>query len=232
MYPGLTHGAAELIEAFGTEEQKHMYLANMYSGKWGGTMCLNEPDAGSDVGALKTKAVRKSDGTYKISGQKIFISSGDNDYYENMIHPVLARIEGDPPGTKGISIFIVPKYRVNADGSLGEFNDVNCAGIEHKMGIKGSATCTLSFGDNNNCIGWLLGEERKGMKIMFKMMNYARMGVGIQAHSTSSAAYMNAATYSKNRVQGAHVTQMLNPEAKGVTIINHPDVKRMLMWMK
>ncbi len=232
MYPGLTHGAAELIEAFGTEEQKHMYLANMYSGKWGGTMCLTEPDAGSDVGALKTKAVRQPDGTFKIYGQKIFISSGDNDYYENMIHPVLARIEGDPPGTKGISIFIVPKYRVNPDGSLGEFNDVTCAGIEHKMGIKGSATCTLSFGDNNNCIGWLLGQERQGMKIMFKMMNYARMGVGLQAHGCASAAYMHAVTYCKNRVQGVHVTQMLNPEAKGVTIINHPDVKRMLLWMK
>jgi len=232
MYPGLTHGAAELIEVFGTQEQKEAYLAKMYDGSWGGTMCLTEPDAGSDVGALKTKAVRQDDGTYKIVGQKIFISSGDNDYYENMIHPVLARIEGDPPGTKGISIFIVPKYLVNEDGSNGEFNDVSCAGIEHKMGIKGSATCTLSFGDNGNCTGYLLGEERKGMKIMFKMMNYARMGVGLQGHATSSAAYMHAVTYARNRIQGVHVTQMLNPEAKGVTIVNHPDIKRMLLLMK
>ena len=232
MYPGLTHGAAELIEVFGTQEQKETYLEKMYLGQWGGTMCLTEPDAGSDVGALKTKAVRQDDGTYKIVGQKIFISSGDNDYYENMIHPVLARIEGDPPGTKGISIFIVPKYLVNEDGSNGEYNDVACAGIEHKMGIKGSATCTLSFGDNGNCTGYLLGEERKGMKIMFKMMNYARMGVGLQGHATSSAAYMHAVTYCRNRVQGVHVTQMLNPEAKGVTIVNHPDIKMMLLRMK
>jgi alkylation response protein AidB-like acyl-CoA dehydrogenase len=232
MYPGLTHGAAELIEVFGTKEQKEAYLEKMYLGEWGGTMCLTEPDAGSDVGALKTKAIRQDDGTYKIVGQKIFISSGDNDYYGNMIHPVLARIEGDPPGTKGISIFIVPKYLVNEDGSNGEFNDVSCAGIEHKMGIKGSATCTLSFGDNGNCVGYLLGEERKGMKIMFKMMNYARMGVGLQGHATSSAAYMHSVTYTRNRIQGVHVTQMLNPEAKGVSIVNHPDIKRTLLYMK
>ncbi|MCX7677796.1 MAG: acyl-CoA dehydrogenase [Spirochaetes bacterium] len=232
MYPGLSHGAMLLIENFGTEEQKKLFIPNMQTGKWGGTMCLTEPEAGSDVGALKTKAVKLPDGTYKITGQKIFISSGDNDYYENMIHPVLARIEGDPKGTKGISIFIVPKYRVNPDGSLGEFNDVICAGIEHKMGIKGSATCTLSFGDNGNCIGYLLGEERKGMKIMFQMMNEARLGVGLQGLALSSTAYMHAVTYTKNRKQGVHVTQMLNPEAPSVTISQHPDVKRMLLWMK
>ncbi|HNW28136.1 MAG TPA: acyl-CoA dehydrogenase, partial [Spirochaetota bacterium] len=150
----------------------------------------------------------------------------------NMIHPVLARIEGDPAGTKGISIFIVPKFLVNPDGSLGAHNDVNCAGIEHKMGIKGSATCTLSFGDNGTCKGFLLGEERKGMKIMFQMMNEARLGVGMQGLAVASAAYMHAATYAKNRIQGAHVTQMLNPEAKGVNISQHPDVKRMLLWIK
>ncbi|MBN2160508.1 MAG: acyl-CoA dehydrogenase [Spirochaetes bacterium] len=232
MYPGLTHGAMELVNTFGTQEQKDMYIPKMMSGEWGGSMCLTEPDAGSDVGALKTKAVKQADGTYKITGQKIFISSGENDYYQNMIHPVLARIEGDPAGTKGISIFIVPKFLVNKDGSLGESNDVSCAGIEHKMGIKGSATCTLSFGDNGNCKGWLLGEERKGMKIMFQMMNEARLGVGMQALALSSAAYMHAATYAKNRIQGVHVTQMLNPEAKSITISNHPDVKRMLLWMK
>ncbi|MCU0847904.1 MAG: acyl-CoA dehydrogenase [Spirochaetes bacterium] len=232
MYPGLSHGAMLLINSFGTQELKDTYLPKMTSGEWGGTMCLTEPDAGSDVGALKTKAVKQADGTYKIQGQKIFISSGDNDYYDNMIHPVLARIEGDPGGTKGISIFIVPKYLVKKDGSKGEFNDVVCSGIEHKMGIKGSATCSLSFGDEGKCIGYLLGEERKGMKIMFQMMNEARLGVGMQGLAISSTAYHHAVTYARNRLQGVHVTQMLNPEAKSVTIINHPDIKRMLLWMK
>ncbi len=232
MYPGLSHGAMELIYSFGTQEQKDTYIPKMMSGEWGGTMCLTEPDAGSDVGALKTKAVRQPDGSFKITGQKIFISSGDNDYYQNMIHPVLARIEGDPGGTKGISIFIVPKYLPKADGSKGEFNDVVCSGIEHKMGIKGSATCSLSFGDSGKCKGFLLGEERKGMKIMFQMMNEARLGVAMQGLALSSAAYMHSITYARNRVQGVHVTQMLNPDAKGVTIVNHPDVKRMLLWMK
>ena len=232
MYPMLTIGCANLIKNFGTDELKKIYLEKMYSGQWGGTMCLTEPDAGSDVGALKTKAVKQADGTYLITGTKIFISSGDNDLYENMVHPVLARIEGDPAGTKGISIFVVPKFFPNPDGSLGKQNDVVCAGIEHKMGIKGSATCTLSFGDNGKCVGWLLGEERKGMKIMFQMMNEARLFVGNQGLSVSSAAYMHAITYAKNRIQGAHVTQMLNPDAKGVQIVQHPDVRRMLLWMK
>ena len=232
MYPGLSHGAMNLIHVFGTQELQDKYIPKLMSGEWGGTMCLTEPDAGSDVGALKTKAVKQADGTYKITGQKIFISSGDNDHYKNMIHPVLARIEGDPAGTKGISIFVVPKYLVKDDGSLGAHNDVNCAGIEHKMGIKGSATCTLSFGDSGNCKGWLLGEERKGMKIMFQMMNEARLGVGMQGLAVASAAYMHAASYAKGRLQGVHVTQMLNPEAKSVTISQHPDVKRMLLWMK
>jgi len=195
-------------------------------------MCLTEPDAGSDVGNLKTKAVRQSDGTFKITGQKIFITSGDNDVYSNIIHPVLARIEGAPPGTKGISIFMVPQYRVNPDGGVGKFNDVVCTGIEHKMGIHASATCSLSFGDNGDCVGWLLGKERQGMKIMFKMMNYARMGVAIQGQGNASAAYMHAIAYTKGRLQGAHVTQMLNPEAPLVPIIQHPDVVRMLLWMK
>ncbi len=232
MYPGLSHGAMELIHEFGTEEQIHTYCEKIMSGEWGGTMCLTEPDAGSDVGALKTKAVKQADGSYLITGQKIFISSGENNLYSNNIHPVLARIEGDPKGTKGISIFIVPKYLVNKDGSNGEYNDVACAGIEHKMGIKGSATCTLSFGDNGKCKGFLLGQERQGMKIMFRMMNYARMGVALQGQGVASAAYMHAATYAKNRKQGAHVTQMLNPEAASVSISQHPDVKRMLLWMK
>ncbi|HDP79580.1 MAG TPA: acyl-CoA dehydrogenase [Spirochaetes bacterium] len=231
-YPGLAHGAAKLIENYGTQELKDVYMGRMYSGQWGGTMCLTEPDAGSDVGALKTKAVKQADGTYLITGQKIFITSGDNDYYENIIHPVLARIEGDPPGTKGISIFLVPKYLAKPDGSLGEFNDVVCSGIEHKMGIHASATCTLSFGDNGKCVGYLLGEERKGMKIMFQMMNEARLGVAMQGLALSTTAYMHAITYARNRQQGVHVTQMLNPEATKVAIVEHPDVKRMLLWMK
>ena len=231
-YPSLAHGAAALIKNFGTEEQKNLYLEKMLTGQWGGTMCLTEPEAGSDVGNLKTKAIPQPDGTYLIQGQKIFITAGDNDFYENIIHPVLARIEGDPPGTKGISLFIVPKYRVNADGSLGEFNDVTCSGIEHKMGIHASATCTLNFGDNGKCVGYLLGKPRQGMKIMFHMMNEARLDVALQGLSLSSAAYMHAVTYARNRIQGVHVTQMLNPEAPKVAIIEHPDVKRMLLWMK
>lgn len=232
LYPEATVGAAHLIDNFGTEEQKRKYMDKMYTQQWGGTMCLTEADAGSDVGALKTKAVRQPDGTFKISGSKIFITSGENDLFENMVHPVLARIEGDPAGTKGISIFIVPKYRVNDDGSLGEFNDVACTGIEHKMGLKGSATCSMSFGDNGNCIGELLGEERKGMKIMFQMMNEARLGMGLQGVSTASVSYLHALQYCKERVQGTNIKDMMNPDAKSVPIIQHPDVRRMLMWMK
>lgn len=229
-YDTLKVGAGNLIENHGSEELKKTYLEKMVSGQWGGTMCLTEPGAGSDVGALKTKAVKQPDGTYRISGQKIFITAGDNDLYENIIHPVLARIEGDPPGTPGISIFIVPKYLVNPDGTLGERNDVVTSGIEHKMGIKGSATCSLSFGDNDRCVGYLLGNERQGMKIMFQMMNEARLDVSQQALGTASSAYMHAVTYAKNRLQGA------DPAKKGdfssVPIIKHPDVKRMLLWMK
>ncbi len=232
MYPGLSHGCMEMLFTHATEEQKRMYADKIMTGEWGGTMCLTEPEAGSDVGNLKTKAVKQADGTYKITGNKIFISSGENDYYKNMVHPVLARIEGDPKGTKGISIFIVPKYRVKPDGSLGEFNDVICAGVEHKMGIHGQSTSQLSFGENNNCIGYLMGEERQGMKIMFQMMNFARNGVAVQGQGNASAAYMHAVTYTKNRFQGADVTQMLNPDAPLVTISKHPDVKRMLLWMK
>lgn len=232
MYPGLSHGAMNLIKDHGSDELKKLYIDKMMSGEWGGTMCLTEPDAGTDVGLLKSKAVKQADGTYKITGQNIFISSGDNDYYKNMIHLKLARVEGDPAGTKGLSIFVVPKYWVNPDGSMGGSNDVACVGIEHKMGIKGSATCTLSFGDNGKCRGFILGEERQGMKIMFQMMNEERVGVGMQGLALSSTAYMHAVTYTRNRVQGQHPTQSLNPDAPAVKIIEHPDVKRMLIWMK
>jgi hypothetical protein len=232
LYPEATAGAAHLIDAFGTDRQKKLYMEKMYAQEWGGTMCLTEADAGSDVGALKTKAVKQPDGTYKISGAKIFITSGENDLFKNMVHPVLARIEGDPAGTKGISIFIVPKYRVKDDGSMGEFNDVHCTGIEHKMGLKGSATCSMSFGDNGDCIGELLGEERKGMKIMFQMMNEARLGMGLQGSSTASVSYLHALAYAKERIQGKSIKDMMNPDAASVPIIQHPDVRRMLMYMK
>ena len=230
-YVTLSVGASNLVKNFSPENQKKLYLEKMISGEWGGTMCLTEPDAGSDVGALKTKAVKQNDGTYLITGQKIFITAGENDLFENIIHPVLARIEGDPPGTKGISIFLVPKYHVNPDGTIGERNDVVCSGIEHKMGIKGSATCTLSFGDNGKCVGYLMGGERQGMKIMFQMMNEARLDVSIEALGVASSAYMHAVTYAKNRVQGMDPSKK-GEGAKPVAIVKHPDVKRMLLWMK
>ena len=232
MYPGLTHGAAGLIHSFGTEEQKNKYMNKLFAGEWTGTMCLTEPGAGSDVGALKTSARKLPDGKYLITGTKCFISSGDHDLTPNIIHPVLARIEGDPPGTKGISIFIVPKHRVNDDGSLGAPNDVNTGGIEHKMGIKGSATATLNFGENGDCIGELLGEEREGIKVMFQMMNEARLGTGMQGLDLGSAAYEHAVAYARERVQGTAIWEARNPDAKPVTIINHPDIRRKLLWMK
>ena len=231
MYPGLTHGAAMLIHEAGTEEQKNKYMIKLFSGEWTGTMCLTEPGAGSDVGALKTTAKKLPDGKYLITGTKCFISAGDHDMTPNIIHPVLARIEGDPAGTKGISIFIVPKVRVNDDGSLGESNDVKTGGIEHKMGIKGSATATLNFGEDGKCIGELLGNEREGIKIMFMMMNEARLGTGMQG-LVSSAALEHAVQYAKERVQGTAIWDMKNPDAKPVTIINHPDVRRKLLWIK
>ena len=232
MYGGLTIGAAGLIEKFGTEEQKNKYMYKMFSGEWGGTMCLTEPGAGSDVGALKTTAKRLPDGTFSISGTKCFISAGDHDLTPNIIHPVLARIEGDPPGTGGISIFIVPKYKVKEDGSLGKLNDVHTGNVEHKMGIKGNATCTLNFGDDGKCIGELLGKEKEGLKVMFHMMNEARLEVGMQGLAHGSAAYEHAVAYAKERIQSTPVWEMKNPDAKSVAIIQHPDVRRDLMWMK
>jgi alkylation response protein AidB-like acyl-CoA dehydrogenase len=232
MYPGLCHGAGKLIEIFGTQPQKELFLKNMYSGKWGGSMLLTEPQAGSDVGALTTSAVRNPDGTYSITGNKIFITGGEQNLTENIIHPVLARIEGAPAGTRGISLFIVPKIWVNADGSLGESNDVVCTGIEEKMGIHGSATCSLTLGGKGKCLGFLLGEENKGMKGMFHMMNEARLGVGLQGFSMASAAYMHALNYARERIQGKSLLSMMDPAAPSIAIINHPDVRRMLLWMK
>lgn len=222
MYPGLTRGAAHLIETFASEELKNIYVQKMYSGQWGGTMGLTEPQAGSSVGDIKTIAEPQADGSYKIKGGKIFISSGDHDLTENIIHLVLARIPGDPEAsTKGISLFVVPKIRVNKDGTLGEPNDVRTVNIEHKMGIKGSATCTLAFGDNDNCIGYLVGNRMAGMKQMFQMMNEARLLCGMQGLSIAGAAYESALAYAKVRVQG-----------QGKTIVEWPDVRRMLMVQK
>lgn len=229
-YPGLSLGAARLIEKYGTEEQQRTYMDKMYSGEWTGTMCLTEPQAGSDVGALRTKAVRKPDGTYSIVGNKIFITSGDHDLSENIVHLVLARIEGEPPGTKGISIFIVPKKRIE-NGALVD-NDVTTAAVEEKLGIHGSATCALNYGERENCVGYLLGEENAGMRIMFNMMNEARLAVGVQGLALASGAYMHAVRYAQERIQGSPIATMKDPAAAKIPIVDHPDVRRMLMWMK
>ena len=232
MYAGLTHGAGKLVETFGTEQQKQQYLRNLYTGHWTGTMLLTEPEAGSDVGALTTSATKNPDGTYSITGNKIFISSGEHDLAENIIHPVLARIEGAPPGTAGISLFLVPKIWVNDDGSLGEPNDIVCTGVEEKMGIHGNGTCAMALGSKGRCRGMLLGEENKGMRAMFLMMNEARLLVGFQAFGCASPAYMYAVNYARERVQGRHLRNTLDKSAPPVPIIQHPDVRRMLMLMK
>ena len=232
MYPGLTHGAARLVEDFYQGPFRDMLLEKMFSGVWAGTMCLTEPGAGSDVGMLKTTARRNADGSYSITGTKSFISSGDHDLTENIIHPVLARIEGDPAGTKGISIFIVPKFRINEDGSVGELNDVITGNIEHKMGIHGNATCTLNFGENGNCVGYLMGEECQGMPIMFHMMNEERQGVAMMGVALGGAAFRHALQFSKERIQGSNIINMKDPNAPKVPIIQHPDVRRMLLTMK
>ena len=232
LYYGMTHGAAKLVEAFGDKKQKKLYMEKMFAGIWGGTMLLTESEAGSDVGALTTTAIKKEDGTYSIQGSKIFISAGEHDLCDNIIHPVLARIEGAPAGTRGISLFLVPKYHVNEDGSLGEFNNVVCTGLEHKMGIHGNSTASLSLGEKAECIGTLLGEENKGMPEMFKMMNEARAFVGMQGFAVASASYMYALDYARNRIQGRHLLAGKDPAAKDVAIIEHPDVKRQLLNMK
>ena len=207
-------------------------MDKMVQGIWGGTMALTEPNAGTDLGNMTTKAIRQPDGTFKLQGTKIFITAADNDLFDNIVHPVLARIEGDAAGTKGISIFLCPKYLVNDDGSLGRRNDYEISAIEHKMGIRGSATCMISFGDNNDCYAELLGNEREGMKIMFQMMNEARLAVGLQGLCSASIAYLHALQYTKDRLQGSSLLEMKNPNAPRVPIIQHPDVRRMLLSMK
>jgi hypothetical protein len=231
-YALMGHGTGKMIELFGTDKIKKLFLKNLYTGKWGGTMLLTEPDAGSDVGALATTATPNDDGTYNIVGNKIFITNGDHDLADNIIHPVLARIDGAPKGTKGISLFIVPKYWVDDNGKMGDHNDVVCTGIEHKMGIKGSATCSLTLGGKDKCRGFLLGEPNKGMKIMFNMMNEARLGVGAQGFYHASCAYQLAVNYARERIQGKELEKTFDPEAPSVSIINHPDVRRMLLNMK
>ncbi len=229
MYPGLTHGVYSTIHAHGTEEQKARWLPKLVSCEWTGTMNLTEPHCGTDLGLLRTKAEPQPDGSYRITGQKIFISAGDHDLAENIVHLVLARIPGAPAGTKGISLFIVPKYLVNEDGSLGERNPVSVGKIEEKMGIHANATCVLDY---DGATGWLLGEENRGLRNMFTMMNEARIGVGIQGLAQAEAAYQNAVLYARERLQGRAIPQPKHPDRPADPIIVHPDVRRMLMNQK
>ncbi|NPD20985.1 acyl-CoA dehydrogenase C-terminal domain-containing protein [Alterinioella nitratireducens] len=229
MYQGLTHGAAAAILAHGTEAQKQTYLPDMISCNWTGTMNLTESHCGTDLGLMRTKAVPQDDGSYRISGEKIFISSGEHDMAENIIHLVLAKIPGGPDGIKGVSLFIVPKFLVKDDGNVGERNGVACGSIEEKMGIHGNSTCVMNYDEAQ---GWLLGEEHKGMRAMFTMMNEARIGVGIQGLAQADVAYQNALTYAKERLQGRAVTGTENPEGPADPLIVHPDIRRALMDQK
>ncbi len=229
MYQGLTHGAASAILAHGSDEQKNKYLPNMVSCEWTGTMNLTEPHCGTDLGLMRTKAEPQGDGSYKISGQKIFISAGDHDMADNIIHLVLAKIPGGPEGIKGVSLFIVPKFIVNEDGSPGERNGVSVGKIEEKMGIHGNSTCVMNY---DEATGWLLGEEHKGMRAMFTMMNEARLGVGMQGLSQAEAAFQNALEYAKDRLQGRDVTGVKNPDGPADPLIVHPDIRRSLMDQK
>lgn len=228
-YTGLTHSAAKVIELYGTDEQKRKYMIPLYEGRYAGVMDLTEAQAGSDVGAVRTRAVRNTDGTYSITGSKIFITGGEQNLTQNIIHILLARIEGDPEGTKGLSCFVLPKIRVAQDGAPGEFNDITCSGIEHKMGMKGSATAVLNFGDNGNCLAELLGPERKGIQVMFHMMNEQRILVGMQGMAQAGTAYLHALHFATERKQG---TAFGAAGSEQTAIIAHPDVRRSLFWMK
>ena len=228
MAPSLTHGAAHLIESFATDDLKERFVPKMFEGEWAGTMALTEPGAGSNLAATRTVAFREGD-HFKIKGGKIFISWGDHDLTENIIHLVLARIKGAPEGIKGISLFIVPKLNVLPDGSLGDPNDVICTGVEKKLGLHASPTCSLSFGDNDECIGYLCGEENRGLAHMFQMMNAARINTGVSGMTLASTAYQNALAYAKERIQGSDVARR---KPGHIPIIGHPDVRRMLLWMK
>ena len=229
MYPGLTQGAIAALIAHGSPEQKALYLPKMIAGEWTGTMNLTEPHCGTDLGLLRTKAAKQADGSYKITGTKIFISAGEHDLAANIVHLVLARIEGAPEGTKGISLFVVPKMLPNADGSLGARNAVSCGSLEEKMGIHGNATCVMNY---DGATGWLIGEENRGLHAMFTMMNEARLGVGVQGLALSEVAYQNAVAYAKERLQGRALTGAKYKDKPADPIIVHPDVRRTLMTIK
>ncbi|SFR44073.1 hypothetical protein SAMN04488005_1988 [Yoonia tamlensis] len=229
MYQGLTHGAYSAIHAHGTDEQKQKFLPKMVSCEWTGTMNLTEPHCGTDLGLMRTKAAPQADGSYKITGQKIFISAGDHDLADNIIHLVLAKIEGGPEGIKGVSLFIVPKIIVNDDGSLGDRNAVSVGSIEEKMGIHGNSTCVMNY---DGATGYLLGTEHKGMRAMFTMMNEARIGVGLQGYAQAESAYQNAVAYANDRLQGRAVTGAENPDGPADPLIVHPDIRRNLMDQK
>ena len=229
MYPGLTQGAIAALLAHASPALKQKYLPKMVEGVWTGTMNLTEPHCGTDLGLLRTKAVKQSDGSYKITGTKIFISAGEHDLSENIIHLVLARIEGAPAGTKGISLFVAPKIMVNDDGSLGQPNRVSCGSLEEKMGIHGNATCVMNY---DGAVGWLIGEENRGLNAMFVMMNEARLGVGVQGLAQSEVAYQNAVIYAKERLQGRAISGVKYPDKAADPIIVHPDVRRNLMTMR
>jgi len=229
LYPGLSHGAYLALKSHGSEELKNLYLPKLVDGSWSGTMCLTEAHCGTDLGLLRTKALPQTDGSYKLNGSKIFISAGEHDLTENIIHLVLARLPDAPPGVKGISLFVVPKFLPKADGTVGARNGVKCTGIEHKMGIKASATCQISFDDAS---GWLVGEPHKGMRAMFVMMNSERLSVGTQGLGIGEVAYQSAVAYAKDRLQGRSLAGAKYPEKPADPIIVHPDVRRMLMTMR
>lgn len=229
MYPGLSHGAYSALMSHGSEELKQRFLPKLIDGSWGGTMCLTEAQAGTDLGIITTKAIPAEDGTYRITGQKIFISAGEHDLTENIVHLVLAKLPDAPGGTKGISLFLVPKFIPTADGGLGARNGVTCGSVEHKMGIKASATCVLDF---DNATGWMVGEPHKGMRAMFVMMNSARLAVGLQGLGLSEVAYQNALAYAKERLQGRALTGPTNPAGPADPILVHPDVRKGLLRIK
>ncbi len=229
MYPGLSHGAYDCLHAHGKDEQKAIFLPKLASGEWTGTMCLTEPHCGTDLGLLRSKAVPNADGSYAISGTKIFISSGEHDLAENIVHLVLARLPDAEKGTKGISLFIVPKFIPNADGTLGARNPVNCGRLEHKMGIHSNSTAEMNL---DNATGWLVGEPNRGLQAMFVMMNSARLGVGVQGLGLTEASYQNARNYAKERVQMRSLSGAKNPEKEADFIIAHPDVRRMLLTQR
>jgi len=229
MYPGLTQGAIAALLVHASDALKKKYLPKMVEGVWTGTMNLTEPHCGTDLGLLRAKAVKQGDGSYKITGTKIFISAGEHDLSQNIVHLVLARIEGAPAGTKGISLFVVPKFLVNDDGSIGARNAVTCGSIEEKMGIHGNSTCVMNY---DGATGWLIGEENRGLNAMFTMMNEARLGVGVQGLALSEVAYQNAAIYAKERLQGRAISGVKYPDKPADPIIVHPDVRRTLMTIR